>query len=212
VILGHGHAGQLPAASGAVPAGQRSCQPGTEQRRPQRAGRQRCRQLGQGLLHLPGRQVLDLDHAELADRMTGNTPVIPDGAGPPRRGSAAEPVPDAGRHRAGQQRRQARPGVHGGMPGASPGLRPLVRPRTFCRIRRLAGEIAWWCCHALISVSTMSERSAAHSERRSSSSGSVDGDAARRRRSRRTADILRRYARIRLLSVMIFPSGQCSAG
>ena len=40
--------------------------------------------------------------------------------------------------------------------------------------------------HALISC--MSERSATHSERRSSSSGSVDGDAARRRRSYRSAD------------------------
>jgi hypothetical protein len=81
--------------------GERSCQPSAEQRRPQRAGRQRCRQLGQGLLHLAGRQILELDHAELADRMIGKTPVIPDGAGLPRRESVVEPVPDAGRHRAG---------------------------------------------------------------------------------------------------------------
>jgi hypothetical protein len=77
------------------PVGERSCKPGAEQRRPQRAGRQRCRQLGQGLLHLPGRQVLELDRAELADRMIGKTPVILDGAGLPRRGSVVERVPGA---------------------------------------------------------------------------------------------------------------------
>jgi hypothetical protein len=49
----------------------------------------------------------------------------------------------------------------------------LVRPQTFCRIRRPAGEIAR-CWHALMSC--MSERSAAYSERRSSSSEAVDGD------------------------------------
>ena len=34
-----------------------------------------------GLLYLPGRQVLDLDRAELGDRMIGKTPVILDRAG-----------------------------------------------------------------------------------------------------------------------------------
>src|SRR5580704_14114707 len=66
-----------------LPVGERSCQPGGEHRRPQRAGRQRCRQLGQGLVHLPGRQVLELDRAGLADRMTGKTPVTLNGAGLP---------------------------------------------------------------------------------------------------------------------------------
>jgi hypothetical protein len=37
-------------------------------------------------LRLPGRQVLELDRAELADCMIGKTPVIPGGAGLPRRG------------------------------------------------------------------------------------------------------------------------------
>jgi hypothetical protein len=47
------------------------------------------------VLHLPGRQVLELDRAELADRMIGKTPVILDSAGLPRRGSVIEPVPGA---------------------------------------------------------------------------------------------------------------------
>jgi len=36
-------------------------------------------------VHLPGRQVLELDRAGLANRMTGKTPVTLNGAGLPRR-------------------------------------------------------------------------------------------------------------------------------
>jgi hypothetical protein len=104
VILGYGHAGQLPAASGAVPRGRATLSACAEQRRPQRAGRQ----LAQGLVHLPGHQVLDLDRAELTDRMIGKTSAIPCGAGLPHRGSVVEPVPDPGRHRAGSG--DAKPG------------------------------------------------------------------------------------------------------
>ena len=60
-------------------------------------------------MRLPGRQVLELDRAELADRMIGKTPVILDGAGLPRRGSVVGPVPDAGRHRVGSG--DAKPGL-----------------------------------------------------------------------------------------------------
>jgi hypothetical protein len=182
--------------------GERSCQPDAEQKRPQRAGRQRCRQLGLGLLHLPGRQVLELDRAGLADRMIGETPVILHGAGLPRRGSVVEPVPDAGRHRAGSG--DASPASSSRWSAWSfSRTSALLPPWTFCRIRRLAGEIAWGCCHALISA-TMSERSATHSERRSSSSGSVDGDAARRRQSCRSV-VTRSTGQLRSSGARLFP-------
>lgn len=89
--------------------GERSCKPVLS-----RGGRSERvdsddRQLGQGLVHLPGRQVLELDRAELADRVIGKTPVILDGAGLPRRESVVAPVPDAGRHRVGSG--DAKPGL-----------------------------------------------------------------------------------------------------
>jgi hypothetical protein len=90
VILGHGHADQLPAASTAVllwASDLVSLAVSTGGRR---------EQLGQGLGHLPGRDVLELDRAGRADPMTGKTPAIPGGAGLPRLGPAVELVPDAG--------------------------------------------------------------------------------------------------------------------
>ena len=82
MIVGHGHPVNDRPPVELFPVAERSWKPGAEHRRPPRAGRQWCRRLGQGLLHLPGRQVLELDRAELADPMIGKTPVIPGGCWP----------------------------------------------------------------------------------------------------------------------------------